>query len=421
MVPLANSNSIQNAGFEQNDNSHWDKWFSDYISVTNVNTTSAAFGGRRAMQIKLSNSASSSTISQFNQYGIPDNSIPVTAGALYSFGGWLKGGGVNRVTEHWWEWTADKDANTSARPALPWPEVFTPHMVVSNTPTPWLYANRVFTMPAGIPAIQFRHRYSVANPATGTLLADNAFFRRLPNSNAPNWTILTPRGAVWRYNTNAPPSGWTAPGFNVDSWPQGTAKFGAGSGPKNITTRLAQRKSAYYFRRDFVMNFSEAQELLLEATCSDAGNNPSLRVFLNGEELTTTGIEAVTDQGNELRYYDLQPFTSLLRQGVNTLAVILRNTWAADFDDVAFDLGLKAIPYSANSAKLTLDRTGPFIAVEATTPPGTVWQLRSCESINCEPWRLLEVFTNSGGAAQRILDDRLISPSATRFYQLAPF
>jgi hypothetical protein len=76
MVPLANSNSIENAGFEQNDNSHWDKWFSDYVSVTNVNATSAAFGGRRAMQIKLSNSASSSTISQFNQYGIPDNSIP---------------------------------------------------------------------------------------------------------------------------------------------------------------------------------------------------------------------------------------------------------------------------------------------------------------------------------------------------------
>jgi hypothetical protein len=62
-----------------------------------------------------------------------------------------------------------------------------------------------------------------------------------------------------------------------------------------------------------------------------------------------------------------------------------------------------------------------LIVVEAMTPPGTIWQLRSCESINCEPWRLLEVFTNSGGAAQRILDDRLISPSAARFYQLAPF
>jgi hypothetical protein len=186
-------------------------------------------------------------------------------------------------------------------------EVFTPHMVVSNTTTPWLYANRVFAMPAGIPAVQFRHRYSVANPATGTLLTDNAFFRRLPNANATNWTVLVPMGAAWRYSTNAPPSQWAAPGFNADSWPQGTAKFGAGSGPKNLVTRLAQRKSAYYFRREFVMNFPEAQELLLEATCTDAyaGNVPSLRVFLNGEELTTTGIEAVTDQGNELRYYDL--------------------------------------------------------------------------------------------------------------------
>ena len=75
------------------------------------------------------------------------------------------------------------------------------------------------------------------------------------------------------------------------------------------------------------MNFPEAQELLLEATCTDAyaGNVPSLRVFLNGVELATTGIEAVTDQGNALRYYDLHAFTSLLREGVNTIGVILRN------------------------------------------------------------------------------------------------
>ena len=145
------------------------------------------------------------------------------------------------------------------------------------------------------------------------------------------------------------------------------------------------------------MSFPEAQELLLEATCTDsyAGKVYPLRIFLNGEELATTGIEAVTGQGNEVRYYDLHAFTSLLREGVNTIGVIVRNTWTADFDDVAFDLSLKAIPYSPGSAKLTLDQTGPSIAVEAVTPPGTIWQLRSCESINCEPWRLLEVFTNS--------------------------
>ena len=168
------------------------------------------------------------------------------------------------------------------------------------------------------------------------------------------------------------------------------------------------------------MNFPQAQELLLEATCTDAGNVPSLRVFLNGEEVATTGIEAVTDQGNELRYYDLHAFTPLLRAGVNTMGVILRNTWAADFDDVAFDVGLKAIPYSAGSAKLSLDKTGPSIMVEAATPPGTIWQLRSCESIDCEPWRLLEVFTNSGGT-HRVPDNRPTSPSSTQFYQLIPF
>jgi hypothetical protein len=423
IMPLASSNLIANAGFEADDNSHWDKWFSDHVSLTNMTGTSAAFEGRRAMQIKLNNSASSSTISQFNQYGIPENSIPVAAGALYSFGGWLKGAGVNPVTEHWWEWTADKDANTSARPALPWPDVFTPHMVVSNAVTPWLYANRAFTMPTGIPAIQFRHRYSVGTAATGTLLTDNAFFRRLPNSNASNWTTLVPFGAAWRFSTNTPPAQWAVPDFSVSSWPEGTAKFGAGSGPKNVTTRLAARKPAYYFRRDFVMNFAEPQELLLEATCSGSygGKVHPLRIFLNGEELATTGIEAVTDQGNDVRYYDLCAFTSLLRQGVNTIAVVLSNTWAVDYDDVAFDISLKAVPYlPAPTAKLSLQHLDSAIRIEAATPQGTIWQLRSCESVDCGRWQLLDTFTNSAGAVHRVMDDRLIPASATRFYQLVP-
>jgi len=424
VLPRANSNLIANAGFEENDNSHWDKWFSDHVSQTNMIGTTGAFEGRRAMEIRLSNSASSSTISQFNQYGIPDSSIPVAAGGLYSFGGWLKGGGLNRPTEHWWEWTADKDANTNARPSLPWPDCFTPHMTVSNAPTRWLYANRIFTMPAGIPAIQFRHRYSVASPATGLLFVDNAFFRRLPDPDATNWTTLVPFGATWRYNTNAPPTAWAAPNFNASSWPQAAAKFGAGSGPQNMTTRLATRKPAYYFRRDFVMNFAEAQELLLEATCTDsyAGKVYPLRIFLNGEELATTGIEAVTGQGNEVRYYDLHAFTSLLREGVNTIAVIVQNTWAVDFDDVAFDISLKAVPYHAAAAvKLRLQQLGSAISVKASTPAGTIWQLRSCESIECEPWRLLEVFTNSPGTVHVVLDSRLIPAGATRFYQLVPF
>jgi hypothetical protein len=423
LVPSANGNTLKNAGFEANDNSHWDKWFSDHVSVTNMAGTSTAFEGKRAMQVRLGNSASSATFSQFNQYGVPDNSISVTAGGFYSFGGWLKGGNLNRVVEHWWEWTADKDADTNARPSLPWPEAFTPHMIVSNVPTPWSYANRVFTMPAGIPSVQFRHRYSVVSPGTGTLLSDSAFFRRLPDADATNWTTLVPFGDMWRYSTNTPPAQWATPGFNSSSWPQGTAKFGAGSGPKNITTRLAQRKPAYYFRREFMMSFPEAQELFLEATCTDsyAGKVYPLRIFVNGDALATTGIEAVTGQGNDVRYYDLHAFASLLRRGANTIAVIVQNTWAVDFDDVAFDISLKAIPYQGNSTKLTLDQTGPAIFIEAATPPGTIWQLRSCESIDCEPWRLMEVFTNLAGTTHRVLDNRLIPASATRFYQLVPF
>lgn len=426
LVPFAAGNLVANAGFEENDHSHWDKWFSDAVSPTNMSSISPGLEGKRAMQIKLLNSASSSTVSQFNQHGVAECSMPATAGAYYSFGGWLKGGGLTQRVEHWWEWTADKDANTNARPALPWPDSFTPHMAVSNGVTSWRYANRVFAMPAGFPSVQLRHRYQSPAPATGTLLTDSVFFRPLPNPTSTNWSTLSPLGASWRYSTNTPPTDWATPGFNAGAWPEARAKFGAGSGPRDVITRLAARKPAYYFRREFVMNFAEAQELLLEATCTDAyaGKVYPLRLFLNGSELATTGIEAVTGQGNERRYYDLHPFTSLLRQGTNTIAVILQNTWANDFDDVAFDVSLKAISHPRALPKLTLGEIGPAIWVEAITPAGTIWRLRSCESIACETWRVLDTFTNTLGNIHRVLDNRPLDPSGpytSGFYQLVPF
>ena len=423
VLPMANSNLLSNAGFEENDNSHWDKWFTDHVSQTNMTATAAAFAGKRAMQVKLTNSASSSTVSQFNQYGVPDNSIPVAAGTFYSFGGWLKGGGVNPHTAHGWAWTADKNANTNARPALPWPDSFTPHMIVSNRPTDWTYANRVFVMPAGFPAVQFRHRYEAAAPVTGALLLDNAFFRALPAPSSTNWVPLIPMGADWSYFTNTPPANWPQPGFDDSNWRRAPAKFGAGSGPQNIITRVPARKPAYYFRHEFAMDFPEAQELLLSATCTDAyaGRVYPLRIYINGTELPTTGIEAVTGQGNDLRYYDLQPFAHLLRRGVNTIAVILQNTWAVDFDDVAFDLSLQAVPYRGGSTRLSLLETGGQIAVEAATPRGSIWHLRASESIQGEPWRLLDTFTNHDGAPRSTTDNRPAPRRASRFYQLVPY
>jgi hypothetical protein len=421
VLPLVNSNLVANGGFEENDNSHWDKWFTDSVLQTNMLGSTTAYQGQQSMRIKLSNSASSSTIGQFTQYGIPEASIRVTGGACYSFGGWLKSGGITRPSEQWWEWTSDKDANTNNRPLLPWPDSFTPHFAISTNATAWVYANRVFFMPAGFPSIQFRHRYAVATPASGSIYLDNAFFRALPQLASTSWSNLISFGATWSYSTNTPPAGWFKPDFDDSAWPRGAAKFGAGSGPRNIVTRIASRKPAYYFRRPFLVSFPEAQELLLEATCTDSygGNVYPLRIFLNGTEALTSGIEAVTGQGNELRYYDLHPFTPLLKEGTNWICVILQNTWAVDFDDVAFDIGLKAIPYRGASAQLHFLKTAPDVLLGCTTPPATIWKLQSCDALIGMPWQVLDIFTNSSGSNHMVLDEAVFG--GTRFYRLVPF
>ena len=436
IMPLANSNLVANAGFEENDNSHWDKWFTDHVSQTNMLASSTPFQGRRSMRIKLANSSSTTTISQFNQYGIPDASLPVTPGTLYSFGGWLKNGappeGVNQPSEHWWEWTSDKDANTNNRPLLPWPDSFTPHFSIHTNPGAppegaWVYANRVFVMPSGLPTIQLRHRYSVNAPATGSIHLDNAFFRPLPPPNSTTWSNLIPFGATWSYSTNTPPAGWFKPHFDDRSWPRAAAKFGAGSGPQNITTRLPSRKSAYYFRKQFPLNFDEPNsaptEVVLAATCTDnyGGKPYPMRIFLNGTEPLTTGIEAVTGQGNHVRYYDLQPFSHLLNLGTNTIAVILQNTWATDFDDIAFDLNLKAIPYRGAKPQLKIIPNALSVVLQSSLPAGTLWQIRSSDSLSGTPWHILATLTNATALPQLRTTIDLEPLPASRFYQLSPY
>jgi len=94
-----------------------------------------------------------------------------------------------------------------------------------------------------------------------------------------------------------------------------------------------------------VLASPDVEELLLSATCTDdSGSAPyPIRVFLNGTEINSR-IETVTAQGNETRYFDLISFASFLQVGTNTIFVLVSNYWST-WDDVAFDVSLKAVPY----------------------------------------------------------------------------
>jgi hypothetical protein len=292
-------------------------------------------------------------------------------------------------------------------------------------------------MPAGFPNVEMAHRYSVNSPANGSIYLDNLFFRALPSPGSTNWAELIPFHATWRYATNTPPANWFATNFDDSTWLSGLAKFGAGTGPTNLTTILPQRKAAYYFRRNFVLPSQPCEELLLSAICTDAGMPPG--IYLNGVKLPTSGIEVASNPGNKTEYYDLTPFLELLRPGTNTIAVKLNNTWAVDWDDIAFDLNLKTIagaaPVEPHLEIVTQANQSQTFSTTASTaaspislnffgPTNSVWRVESTDVLP-PVWQLMDVIT-IGSSSSLLLQDtgqngRLLpSQTPSRFYRVVP-
>lgn len=426
-------NLIENGGFEENDNSHWDKWFTGDIPWTRMTgSTASPQSGAQCMEVKLLNDNSQSSITQYSHYGVPESYLKTTPGGLYSFGGYFRSGGLSAPSEHWFEWDSLRTGeHPEARPPLPWPSYFTPAAKFGTGASDWIYLNRVFTMPPGFPNVELRHRFTTQGPVSGSVFIDNVFFVALPPLSDPRWIDLMPFGQTWRYATATPAANWMSPSFDDTAWPQGIAKFGAGTGPQNIRTPIAPNKPAYYFRRSLQLTTTNFSTLLLAATCTDdyGGTVYPMRVFINGQEIVTSGIEAVTGEGNLIKHFDLTPFIGLFRaRELNTIAVMLQNTWQPDWDNVAFDLSLTAIPqivetpprfqtiaYTAGTATVTLRMAGPG---------NSSWILESSESLGTS-WRTVQTISFDANGNATVVDNgqngRPSPPAiSSRFYRLRP-
>ena len=354
VLSLLNSNIVANSGFEENSNSQWDKWDTGPLTWTNMFQSTNAFHGKASMQINLRQQGSTDSINQFVQYGTPRAYMPVNAGTLYSFGGFLKSAGLNAATTHWFEWTSSLTGeNHSERPALPYPNYFTPQLTLGTSPLGWRYLNRVFVMPEGFSNVEIRHRMTNGSPVTGAIFLDDVFFRALPPVSDSRWQDLLPLGSTWKCFTAIPATNWFAANFADGAWPQGRAKMGRGTGPTNVVTTLPGWKPVYYFRKHITLAQTPFQELLLVATCTDDANGKRypLRLWINGVEIPATGIEAVSFDGNEPKYFDLTPYQHLLKVGDNVIAVRLNNTFQPTWDNVAFDVSLRGILSSAGQAE----------------------------------------------------------------------
>lgn len=428
ILSFLNSNLLANPGFEENDNSHWDKWNTGDVSWTNMIGSPNAYQGRQSMEIILQTNTTTDTINQYAQYGIPRAYLPVDPGTLYSFGGFIQTD-LNEATTNWFEWTSTLTAQDySPRPTFPYPNYFTPMLTTPAGQSGWYYLNRVFTMPAGFPNVELRHRFATVKAASGSVYLDDMFFRALPAPSDPRWTSLVPFGAQWRYSITPQLGAWYATNFNDSLWPLGTAKFGAGSGPTNVVTPLTGYLPAYYFRGAFHLTQTNEEELLLAATCTDnyGGMIYPMRVWINGVEVITSDIEPVCFDGNEINYFDLTPFQNLLRSGQNWLSIQLSNTWQPTWDNVAFDVNLEAIPCVGNSASIVACVPGAqSVSVEISALPGSTVRLDSADELG-GIWQQVQTVTNVPSNTLWITDSgqngRTPPPGATsRFYRVTAY
>jgi hypothetical protein len=420
-----NNNLVANGGFEEDDDSHWDKWFSGEIPWNNMTGSSVLpHLGAQSMEIKLENHGNNSSITQYSHYGTPEDYIPVTPGVFYSFGGYIRSSGVTSPSLHWLEWDSSRTAeNTAKRPGLPWPNYFTPPVQVGSAAVPWTYINRVFEMPAGFPNIELRHRYSINGTGSGSVYLDDVFFRPIPAPTDSRWQQWIAFGSRWKYLASAAPSNWSAAEFDDSAWPEAPAKFGQGTGPQNIRTAVPKNQPAYYFRKQFTVPTGKFDELLLSATCTDdyGGTVYPMRLWLNGNEVVSGGIEAVSGEGNVLKYFDLAPFAHLVRPGNNSIAIMLQNTWQPSWDNVAFDVSLKAIPAAASGPAnchftgITLDASG-LVTLTMTASAPSSWRLESCSLAEPYNWKLVQSIIFSQAGSLTVTDPIPASPG--RLYRL---
>jgi hypothetical protein len=196
---------------------------------------------------------------------------------------------------------------------------------------------------------------------------------------------------------------------------------------------LPPKKPGYHFRRTLVLPPGSPEELLLSATCTEGGR--PLNVYLNGVKLPTSGIEAVSDQGNVVKYFDLAPFIDLLHPGTNLIAIQVTNTWQPSWDDVAFDVSLKAVfgePKTEAHLDIQADRgidlpsaaSIPLINLSISIPPQSIWRVESADSLS-GPWQFMDAITNVSPVPIQLRDvgqNGRLPPSSTsaRFYRLVP-
>jgi hypothetical protein len=126
----------------------------------------------------------------------------------------------------------------------------------------------------------------------------------------------------------------------------------------------------------------------------------------------------VSGDGNLEKFYDLTPFAEQILEGTNSIAVQLSNAWEAGWDNVAFDVSLRAIsdetPAAASLTAVALASNSLRLTLRADA--ASRWRLEAASSVSAAAWdALAEVaFT---GPETRVVEVTRVAGSA-KFYRL---
>ena len=173
------------------------------------------------------------------------------------------------------------------------------------------------------------------------------------------WETVVRRGDATKYITpNAPVSNdWINPGFNDNTWQNGT--FGIGYGDGDDLTEVPSGTISVFTRNTFTIDdVSEVSKLLLHIDYDDG-----YVAYLNGTEVSRASVtgeaplpynhtaDTYTEPklifGNSIDPINLDDYLSLLQEGENTLAIQLFNNdeFSSDLTLIPFlTLGLTARP-----------------------------------------------------------------------------
>lgn len=181
---------------------------------------------------------------------------------------------------------------------------------------------------------------------------------------------------VWAYldNGEAVRDGWNAPAYDDSDWNVGVGPFGPAETVNNVAVGTVLdgcdgEKSipAYYYRTQFIVREGELKNI--EQLVGSLEYDDAAAVYLNGEKICEVG--EAEDGGyakGETGRQQAQPIVltdlSALREGVNTIAVEVHNSGAADKDtwfhlNLAPDDGKQEALNEQTVWRYLADRTDP--------------------------------------------------------------